>query len=132
MNALRVLVSVALGLMFVWAGVSKLAQGKEWSIASTPFFTGRTFIDSVVKWALPWCEVVLGALLIAQVAPLATGVAACVLLVGFTVRIVQLLRRGERPACRCFGAVSRAPLSMNHVWRNMVFLILSVLVVVAA
>jgi hypothetical protein len=118
--------------MFVWAGVSKLAQGKEWSIASTPFFTGRTFIDSAVKWALPWCEVVLGALLIAQVAPLATGVAACVLLVGFTVRIVQLLRRGERPACRCFGAVSRAPLSMNHVWRNVVFLILSVLVVVAA
>ncbi|MDP5109135.1 MAG: hypothetical protein NWP73_05165, partial [Ilumatobacteraceae bacterium] len=53
MNALRVLVSVALGLMFVWAGVSKLAQGKEWSIASTPFFTGRTMIDAAVKWSLP-------------------------------------------------------------------------------
>ena len=125
MNVLRVLVSVALGLMFVWAGVSKLAQGKEWSIASTPFSTGRTYIDAAVKW-------VLGALLIAQVALVVTGVAACVLLGGFTVRIVQLLRRGERPACRCFGAVSRAPLSMNHVWRNVVFLILSVLVVVAA
>ena len=132
MNALRVLVSVALGLMFVWAGVSKLAQGKEWSIASTPFSTGRTFIDAAVKWALPWCEVALGALLIAQVALVVTGVVACVLLGGFTVRIIQLLHRGERPACRCFGAVSRAPLSMNHVWRNVVFLILSVLVVVAA
>jgi hypothetical protein len=118
--------------MFVWAGVSKLAQGKEWSIARTPFTTGRTFIDAVVRWALPWCEVVLGALLIAQVALVVTGFAACVLLGGFTVRIIQLLRRGERPACRCFGAVSRAPLSMNHVWRNVVFLILSVLVVVAA
>ena len=132
MNALRVLVSVALGLMFVWAGVSKLAQGKEWSIASTPFSTGRTFIDAAVKWALPWCEVALGALLIAQVALVVTGVVACVLLGGFTVRIIQLLHRGERPACRCFGAVSRAPLSMNHVWRNVVFFILSVLVVVAA
>ena len=100
MNVLRVLVSVALGLMFVWAGVSKLAQGKEWSIASTPFSTGRTYIDAAVKWALPWCEVVLGALLIAQVALVVTGVAACVLLGGFTVRIIQLLRRGERPACR--------------------------------
>ena len=132
MNALRVLASMALGLIFVWAGVSKLAQGKEWSAISTPFFTGRTSIDAVVKWALPWCEVVLGALLIAQVALVATGIAACVLLASFTLRIVQLLRRGERPACRCFGAVSRAPLSMNHVWRNVVFLILSVLVVVAA
>lgn len=132
MNALRVLVSMALGLMFVWAGVSKLAQGKEWSISTTPFSTGRTFIDALVKWALPWCEVVLGALLITQVALVVTGVAACILLAGFTVRIVQLLRRGETPSCRCFGAVSRAPLSMNHVWRNVVFLILSVLVVVAA
>ena len=132
MNALRVLVSMALGLMFVWAGVSKLAQGKEWSISTTPFSTGRTFIDALVKWALPWCEVVLGALLIAQVALVVTGVAACILLAGFIVRIVQLLRRGETPSCRCFGAVSRAPLSMNHVWRNVVFLILSVLVVVAA
>ena len=132
MNALRVLVSMALGLMFVWAGVSKLAQGKEWSISTTPFSTGRTFIDALVKWALPWCEVVLGALLIAQVALVVTGVAACILLAGFTARIVQLLRRGETPSCRCFGAVSRAPLSMNHVWRNVVFLILSVLVVVAA
>lgn len=132
MNALRVLVSMALGLMFVWAGVSKLAQGKKWSISTTPFSTGRTFIDALVKWALPWCEVVLGALLIAQVALVVTGVAACILLAGFTVRIVQLLRRGETPSCRCFGAVSRAPLSMNHVWRNVVFLILSVLVVVAA
>jgi len=131
-NALRVLVSVALGIMFVWAGVSKLAQGEEWSIATTPFSTGRTFIDAFVKWALPWCEVVLGALLIAQVALVITGVAACILLAGFTVRIVQLLHRGETPSCRCFGAVSRAPLSMNHVWRNVVFLILSVLVVVAA
>jgi hypothetical protein len=123
---------MALGLMFVWAGVSKLAQGKEWSISTTPFSTGRTFIDALVKWALPWCEVVLGALLITQVALVVTGVAACILLAGFTVRIVQLLRRGETPSCRCFGAVSRAPLSMNHVWRNVVFLILSVLVVVAA
>lgn len=118
--------------MFVWAGVSKLAQGEEWSIASTPFSTGRSYIDTAVKWALPWCEIVLGALLIAQVAPVATGVAACVLLGGFTVRMIQLLRRGDRPTCRCFGAVSRAPLSMNHVWRNVVFFILSVLVVVAA
>lgn len=132
MSALRVLVSVIIGLMFVWAGVSKLAQGEEWSIASTPFSTGRSYIDTAVKWALPWCEIVLGALLIAQVAPVATGVAACVLLGGFTVRIIQLLRRGDRPTCRCFGAVSRAPLSMNHVWRNVVFFILSVLVVVAA
>jgi hypothetical protein len=123
---------MALGLMFVWAGVSKLAQGKEWSISTTPFSTGRTFIDALVKWTLPWCEVVMGALLIAQVALVVTGVAACILLAGFTVRIVQLLRRGETPSCRCFGAVSRAPLSMNHVWRNVVFLILSVLVVVAA
>jgi hypothetical protein len=74
--------------MFVWAGVSKLAQGKEWSIASTPFSTGRTFTDAAVKWALPWCEVVLGALLIAQVALVVTGVAACVLLASFTVRII--------------------------------------------
>lgn len=132
MSALRVLVSVIIGLMFVWAGVSKLAQGEEWSIASTPFSTGRSYIDTAVKWALPWCEIVLGALLIAQVAPVATGVAACVLLGGFTVRMIQLLRRGDRPTCRCFGAVSRAPLSMNHVWRNVVFFILSVLVVVAA
>ncbi|TWD82533.1 methylamine utilization protein MauE [Kribbella amoyensis] len=63
------------------------------------------------------------AVVLLAVGPLRTlGLAyTAVLLVGFTVVQVVVLRRGERVACRCFGA-SSAPISRAHVVRNLLML----------
>lgn len=75
---------------------------------------------------LPWVELALGGLLIAQVARRVAAVAAIALLVAFTTVIVRRLRAGEHPPCACFGAWSTRPLSAGHVARNCVLLALCV------
>ena len=118
--------------MFVWAGAAKLSQGEAWQVAGTPFSTGNGSLDAGVRKGLPLFEIALGALLAVRVSPILTGAMACALLGVFTVRIVQLLSQGKHPRCSCFGAVSQAPLSQKHVWRNVVLLVLSALVVAGA
>lgn len=46
---------------------------------------------------------------------------AAALLSVFTVGIASAMRRGERTACRCFGA-STTPLGLPHVVRNLILL----------
>lgn len=68
--------------------------------------------------ALPWVEVVLGALLCAQIARVPLAIAGAVLLCAFTVLLCSLLARGQHPPCACFGSWSAKPVGWRHVVRN--------------
>lgn len=80
---------------------------------------------------LPWFELALGGLLIAQVASRAVGAVAFGLLVAFTVLIVRRLRAGQHPPCACFGAWSAQPLGWGHVARNAALMVLAIVTIVA-
>jgi hypothetical protein len=55
----------------------------------------------------------------------AASAAALALLIVFTAAVVRLLRRGKRPACSCFGALSTAPIGAATVWRNTVLMVVA-------
>ncbi|MFC5831452.1 MauE/DoxX family redox-associated membrane protein [Nonomuraea insulae] len=55
---------------------------------------------------------------------------AVVLLVAFGAGIAGALRRGERTACRCFGA-SKMPLGRRHLVRNGLLAVVAVLALVS-
>lgn len=131
MNALGVVAGVFLGAVFVWSGASKLRAGRDWKVAGTPFSTSRSTVDRAVELGLPWLEIVLGAVLVAQISPVVFGSAAGVLLSGFTAVLVRVILRGEAAPCMCFGASSRANVSWRHVWRNAALIALAVAAVVA-
>jgi hypothetical protein len=67
---------------------------------------------------LPWLEIALGGLLVAQVALPWTAWAAVALLLGFTAWL--LTHRGV--PCACFGAWSRRPAGWREVARNVVLI----------
>ena len=131
MNALRVVTSCILGVIFIAAGIGKLSQGAQWQVANTPFSTANKSVDALIRLCLPWGEALLGALLIGQIAPLPSAVVAIVLLLVFSVRVAQLLMRGQHPQCMCFGTRSQSVLSQRHLWRNAALIILGILVIVA-
>ncbi|WP_330233868.1 redoxin domain-containing protein [Nocardia sp. NBC_00508] len=86
----------------------------------------------VVAWGLPIAEAMIAvALLLPRVSGLA-AVAALLLLAVFTAAILRLLRRGERPSCSCFGAVSAMPIGPKTLARNGVLLVLAAAVGVGA
>ena len=119
--------SILLGLAFLVAGGSKLAAGPSWPEQATGLGA-----PPVVVPLLPWFELVLGAVLVVQVAPVAAAVVALGLLAAFTALIVRQLAQGRHPPCACFGAWSAKPLGWGHVARNAALAALGVIVLLAA
>jgi hypothetical protein len=125
MHVVGFLAEVTLGIVFVVAGASKVARGREWPVQAAELGAPRP-----VALAVPWWEMCIGALLVVGLLAPWPALAALVTLVGFTAAIVVQLRRGRHPQCACFGAWSTAPLGARHVVRNACFAALAVLAAV--
>lgn len=125
MHVVGFLAELTLGMVFVVAGASKVAVGREWPVQAAEFGAPRS-----VALAVPWWEMCIGALLVVGLMAPWPALAALVSLVGFTVAIAAQLRRGRHPQCACFGAWSTAPLGRRHVVRNTGFAVLAVLAAV--
>ena len=119
--------SVLLGVAFLVAGGSKLAAGPSW-----PDQARGLGAPALAVPALPWLELVLGAVLVVQLAPVAAGVSSLVLLGAFTALIVRRLAQGRHPPCACFGAWSAKPLGWGHVARNLALAALAVVTIATA
>ena len=126
MSAVGLVASVLLGFVFLVSGGSKIAAGPAW-----PEQAAGLGAPSIVVPVLPWVEIVLGATLVMQVAPVAAAATALVVLAAFTALIIRRLAQGRHPPCACFGAWSAKPLGAGHVARNAVFMVLGVLALFA-
>ena len=110
---IAVVAGVLVGAVLVIAGAAKLASRGRWPAQAAAMGTPRA-----IAIAVPWVEIVLGALVAVGVAMPWTGLAALVLLAAFTGLILVRLDDPVRPPCACFGAWSVRPLSWWSVARN--------------
>ena len=122
METVGTVAAIAVGLAFVAAGVFKLADGPGW-----PKQAADMGVPPAVSRVVPFVEIVVGAVLAAQLAEPWPAVAAIVMLVAFTIVIALRLLDGSRPPCACFGSRSTRPLGTYHVVRNLALLALAVL-----
>jgi len=122
-----VVASVLLGAVFVVSGVLKLASPVQWLTQSAGLG-----VPSAVARVLPIVELVVGALLIAQIARRAAAIVAGVMLLAFTALLVVRLLQGRRPPCACFGALSSKPISWLSVARNAVLIALAAVVAIGS
>lgn len=127
MDVAAIIASVALGLVFVAAGVLKLVEGPAWLKQAADMEVSRS-----VAVVVPYVEIVVGVLLVAQLLRPWPAVVAVGMLLVFTVVIVRRIRDGSRPPCACFGSKSKRPLGAYHVVRNLAFLALALVAVAAA
>jgi uncharacterized membrane protein YphA (DoxX/SURF4 family) len=122
-----VLASAALGVVFLLSGILKIASPQQWRSQSAGLGVPRS-IAAVV----PFAELVVGALLVTQIARRPVALAAAAMLVGFTTLLVLRLAQGRRPPCACFGAWSTKPIGWGNVARNAALLALAAAVAVWA
>jgi uncharacterized membrane protein YphA (DoxX/SURF4 family) len=115
--------SVVLGVVFVVAGVTKVAAPAQWRSQSADLG-----VPTAVATVVPFVELALGALLIAQLARTFAAIVAGLLLVAFTLLLIVRLAQGRRPPCACFGALTSKPIGWRNVVRNLVFLALAAIV----
>lgn len=122
MSTVSVAASIVVGIALLVSGGSKIASGARW-----PADARRLGAPGFAIPLLPWVELILGALLVAQVARPIPAALALGLMLAFTVLIVRRLAAGEHPPCACFGAWSARPLGWWHVARNLGLVVLCVL-----
>jgi hypothetical protein len=111
---LGVVARALVGLVLLAAGALK-ARDRTWPDTALRFGLPRP-----AGIGLPYLEVVLGALLVAQLGGRVTALAALVLLVAFTAVVARRLARHDDAPCACFGALSTTPVSSRTVARNLV------------
>ena len=127
MDVIGRIASIGLGVMFVVSGGFKLADGPAW-----PRMAADLGVARPLAIAVPWYEIVLGALLIAGIVSPWAEIAATVTLLAFTVVIILRLRDGSRPPCACFGSRSKRPLGRRQVARNVILLAVALIAVAGA
>jgi peroxiredoxin/uncharacterized membrane protein YphA (DoxX/SURF4 family) len=120
----RLLTSIVLA----YAGVTKLASPGTLATAAESLGL-RPLLARLLGRFLAPLELAVAALLLAGATAWIGAVAALVLFGGFSVLIAWNLRRGQRPACACFGEASSAPISEWTLVRNLSFSGLALFVV---
>ena len=94
---------VALGGVWIWAGLAKLADPDVALIAVRAY---RILPEALVKpfaWGLPMVEIALGVLLIVGFASRITAGISAVILLVFIAGIASVWARGLQIDCGCFG-----------------------------
>ena len=117
--------SVVLGLVFLLAGMLKMSAPQNWRTQSSGLGVPRP-----VATVVPFLELVIGALLVAQIARRPVALVAAALLVGFTTLLVVRLVHGQHPPCACFGAWTAKPIGWSNVVRNVALFALAAAVAV--
>lgn len=125
MSWLGVVASLVLGAAFVVAGASKLAIGPVWPQQARDLDAPSWTIPIV-----PWVELVVGAVLVTQLARRPSALVATAILAVFTALLLVRLAQGRRPPCACFGAWSARPIGPWHIVRNLALLGVGVVAVV--
>ena len=124
--SLAVVAAIVVGAAFLLAGGAKIAAGPSWPVQATTLGA-----PSVVIPIVPWTEIVVGALLCAQVARPVFASIAAVMLLAFSALLALRLAKGQHPPCACFGSWSAKPLSWKHLARNAVLLAIAIVAIVA-
>ncbi len=93
-----------LGVVLIWAGISK-AMNLRLSVSSTLAYR---LIDgglaTAVGYALPFCEIGLGLLLVAGMFTRLAGVLGALMMLAFIIAIASVWARGISIDCGCFGS----------------------------
>lgn len=113
---------VVFAMVFAVAAYGKSADRAGTQDAVAAFGVPDRLV-AVAARALPIAEAILAVGLVLPGVGGVAGAAGVVLLCGFTGLVVLRLRRGDRPACACFGEASVTPIGIGTIMRNFVLLV---------
>ena len=113
--------AVVVGAVLIVSGASKLAARESWPPQARALGAPGWSIGVV-----PWLELVVGAMLVVQLARRPMAIVAIGLFGVFTVLIAANLRQGRHPPCACFGAWSAKPIGGGTIARNLALIAVAV------
>ena len=118
----RYLLRLALGALFVWAALAKIADVPGFVAEVHNFRIVPVALENIFAMTLPWIELVAGVALIVNIAPRSGLVVLGALLVVFFVAILLAIFRNLDIACGCFGTTDASRTGWITLIRDVVFL----------
>lgn len=123
----RYLFRFALGALFLWASLAKIADLGRFAADIHNFRLVPIPLENLFAMTLPWVELLAGVLLVLNVAPKAGVIILGGLLLVFMVAIVSAMVRDLDIACGCFGTSDAAETGWITLFRDLGFLALAIL-----
>jgi len=128
----QLLLRLVLGGLLVLAGVSKLVDRPAFRQAVAEYQLLPATLERPFAMALPWLEVVIGALLLLGLATNVVAALGGALFLSFGVAIGVNLARGRSFDCHCFGSVQRDPIGWAALLRSAALVLAAVVVAAGA
>jgi uncharacterized membrane protein YphA (DoxX/SURF4 family) len=123
----RYLFRFALGALFLWASLAKIADLSRFAADIHNFRLVPLPFVNLFAMTLPWVELLAGVLLVLNVAPRAGVIILGGLLLVFMVAIVSAMARNLDITCGCFGTQDAAMTGGVTLLRDLGFLALAIL-----
>ncbi|MEA2689708.1 MAG: hypothetical protein QOJ39_1426 [Candidatus Eremiobacteraeota bacterium] len=128
LSVLILLLRVALGAIFVVAGVSKVGHAAEFAAQIAGFRLLPQAVIAPMALVLPFLEILLGGYLIVGLFTRAAAWVAVLLFAAFDGAIASAVVRGMTVSCGCFGPNDKTVTTWTEVARDAVFVLLAVIV----
>lgn len=112
-------------LLFVYTALSKLTD-YDFFVAQLYTHTGISKYASTIAWLIPALELSISALLLFQRTRLTGLYSSLLLMTGFTIYLLYMLRFGDNLPCSC-GGVIRYMTWRQHVGFNLFFILIAIL-----
>lgn len=122
--------------IFGLAAFFKIGDPQEFAFAIKGFnvFDSATqsHLITVLAFGIPWAEMIIAVLLVLGLWTRAAASLLTVMLIGFTIALIGLMRSDSDASCACFGDLEfgcTGPIGWCHMGRNAGLIALSVLLV---
>lgn len=123
---------VAIGLVFVVAGVSKIGHATEFAAQIAGFRLLPQLVIAPMALALPFLEVLLGGYLVVGLFTRASAWTAALLFALFDAAIASAVVRGMTVSCGCFGPNDTTVTTWTEVARDAVLVVIAIVVALRA
>ncbi len=124
-RAVRVIARIALGALFVFAGVAKAYDPGEFATEIQKYNLLPWVPGVLVALYLPWLEILAGLLLALKIFEKGALLVLTALLVIFTLALGSAMVRGLNIDCGCFGKAFASTGTTIPLVRNLALLILA-------
>jgi putative oxidoreductase len=119
----RILIRLALGALFVFAGATKAYDPGAFAIEIQRYQVVPWILGALTSVYLPWLEMLAGALLQLKRFERGALLVITLLLLVFTLALISAMLRGLSIDCGCFGKAFTATGTTIPLLRNLVLLV---------
>jgi len=124
------LLRIALGGIFIWASLDKIAKPEAFSTAIRNYMILPMVATNFVAVVLPWIEIVCGVLLIVGFKVRSNAFVLSGLMLIFNVALVIALARGLNISCGCFDVEATEAINGWYLLRDWSLLAAGIVVLV--